>query len=65
MRDKKRIQPFLKELEAHWNKVPDWRFGQLMTNVFSSCDGDPFYYEDDKMLRLFHEFFNETEDKIK
>ena len=59
MRDTKRIKPFLEEIEKLWEKVPDWRFGQLVMNVLGTCKKDPFFYEDDEMLELWKEFFKE------
>jgi hypothetical protein len=52
MRDKKRIPILLKELEKLWNKYPDFRFGQLIVNIFSTQDEykDAFFPEDDKWL---------------
>ena len=53
MRDKYRIEPFLKEFGELWNKYPDLRFGQLVMNLQSiiSKNPDPFYTEDDHMLQ--------------
>lgn len=59
MRDIKRIKPFLEEIEKLWEKVPDWRFGQLIVNVLGTCKKDPFFYEEDEMLELWEEFFKE------
>lgn len=59
MRDIKRIKPFLEEIEKLWEKVPDWRFGQLIVNVLGTCKKDPFFYEEDEMLELWKEFFKE------
>ena len=47
MRDPKRIKRVLKLIEKFWDKVPDWRLGQLLVNV--SKHNDPFYYEDDEL----------------
>lgn len=56
MRDVNRITPFLEEVGTIWKeKVPDWRFGQLMYNFFSAY-GDPFYWEDDSFLELFKKY---------
>lgn len=56
MRDSERIIPFLLEIGKLWKeKVPDWRFGQLMYNFFSVC-GDPFYWEDNKFLERFKKY---------
>lgn len=58
MRDPKRIKPFLDELGKMWEEeCPDWRFGQLIVNVFSDMNIDPFFPEEDKMLEYFKEFF--------
>ena len=58
MRDPNRIDPFLQELGELWKeKCPDWRFGQLIVNVFSTMNIDPFFPEEDKMLEHFKTFF--------
>ena len=56
MRDKNRIRPFLNKLGDYWEKVPDWRFGQLIVNVLGTCNIDPFFYEDDDMMEVFEKF---------
>lgn len=36
MRDPGRLSHFYKELEKmHKEEIPDWRFGQFMSNLFS------------------------------
>ena len=35
MRDPNRIPAFLTFLQICWEKVPDWRFGQLIENIKS------------------------------
>lgn len=52
MRDPKRIDMVIKQLEKVWKEVPDWRFGQLVMNILSYIGKDPFYIEDDKMLEI-------------
>ena len=62
MRRKDRIQPFMKKLGEIWEgEVPDWRFGQLMSNVLNSFDIDPFFIEEDEMLERFKEFFKDND----
>ncbi len=61
MRDPKRIDKFCDELAVIWKeKVPDWRFGQLMSNFqswLSFKDGtDIFFPEEEKTLELLKEF---------
>ena len=59
MRSKDRIIPFMLELAKIWQeKCPDWRFGQLMSNVLNSFDRDPFFIEEDEMLDRFKKYFN-------
>ena len=57
MRDIKRIDDFCNKLAEYWKQVPDWRFGQLIVNILSTCSRDPFFYEEDEMLKLFEEYF--------
>lgn len=58
MRDSDRIDIFLQELGKLWKEeCPDWRFGQLIVNVFSTMNIDPFFPEEDKMLEHFKNFF--------
>ncbi len=49
MRDPNRIKPFLEEFEKLWNEFPDWRFCQLVVNLFGR---DPFYLDDDVALEI-------------
>lgn len=59
MRDPKRIHKFCNRLAAAWMLLPDWRFGQLMTNLFrqmqSECK-DPFFPEDDSMIEYIETY---------
>ena len=60
MRDPKRLDDFYDRMKKiHQEKLPDWRFGQLMGN-FLGClmqqKGDYFYIEDAQMLRYFEEY---------
>lgn len=55
-----RIDPFLKRLGDIWKQVPDWRFGQLMVNVLSSMERDPFFPEEDEMIQYFEEFMEKN-----
>ena len=65
MRSPDRIKPFLERLEKVWLRVPDWRFGQLMSNVLNSMQRDPFFPEDDEMIEYFENYFKKMlgEDK--
>lgn len=61
MRDKKRIKKFCDELALVWeNNCPDWRFGQMICNVFGemAIERDPFFPEEDEMIKFFKDYFN-------
>ncbi len=61
MRDQNRIDAFCSELAAYWHKVPDWRFGQFVSNVLTKCD--LFYIEDDDFLNDMKKFFDQKADR--
>ena len=69
MRDPKRIPEFLVVVQECWEKVPDWRFGQLIENLKRYIgSADLFYMEDDKFVQYIKEFFRldeETEEEQK
>ena len=54
MRDPKRITKILDELEEYWNNHPNWRLGQVMSNLSYELlgDNDPFFIEDEMLLEL-------------
>lgn len=61
MRSKDRLTPFYDKLrQIHREEFQDWRFGQLVCNFFgwlASVKGiDPFFPEEDQMIKLFEEF---------
>ena len=63
MRKVERLDKFYDELkEIHKKSFPDMRFGQLMMNflgfVNSTKKRDPFFPEEDEMLKLFKEYTN-------
>lgn len=60
MRDINRIDTFCDKLKEYWKEVPDWRFGQLMVNVFSFINKDPFFMEEDEMLKYFDALFKKN-----
>ena len=46
------------EQTKNWEKVPDWRLGQLFCNLQSAAGNDLFYVEDDEFVELLEEYFN-------
>ena len=63
MRDPKRINKFCDRLSACWQCVPDWRFGQLISNVLGAyvaeTKRDIFFPEDDEMIEFFESYFKQ------
>lgn len=64
MRDPKRISKFCDKLAAVWACVPDWRFGQLISNVLGEyvheTKRDIFFPEDDELIEFFEKFVYES-----
>lgn len=59
MRDIKRIRKFCSRLATAWELLPDWRFGQLVYNVFGQMTSegkDPFFPEDDSMIEYIEQY---------
>lgn len=66
MRDPTRIKPLMQKLAHMWQQhVPDWRFGQLMSNflgfVVAETNRDIFFIEDEEMENLILKFFKQEE----
>lgn len=63
MRDSNRIPEFLVLLQKCWEKVPDWRFGQLIENLKRGIGyADLFYIEDDDFLNYLKAYFELNEE---
>ena len=56
MRDISRIPKIIKKLEEAWLKEPDWRIGQLLSNLLGSGRQDVFHPEDTEWEALLDEF---------
>ena len=61
MRDPSRIKIFCERLAAVWQRFPDWRFGQLVENVFQDLQKDPFFIEDKEMIKFFEMYVKSWE----
>lgn len=62
MRNPERIDEFCDRLAAAWHNVPDWRFGQFISNVLGAYQtehGDIFFPEDDVMIEFIESYFKE------
>jgi uncharacterized protein YihD (DUF1040 family) len=59
MRNPNRILKIIALLQAGWQQVPDWRFGQLVENLKRYSGKENLYYmEDDDMEKLIIDFFD-------
>lgn len=60
MRNPDRIEPFMNKLGKLWKEqCPDWRFGQLISNLENyTIYPDLFYVEDDEFIKIAEDFFN-------
>lgn len=61
MRNPERLKLLYEAMSViHKEKVPDWRFLQLMENFMGWLANDkkidPFFVEDDEVLELFDQF---------
>ena len=71
MRDPKRIDKCCDLLKEIWKRVPDWRFGQLISNLGRQLEWTPggfFYAEDEEFMNELARIlakFNEHENKYK
>jgi DNA segregation ATPase FtsK/SpoIIIE, S-DNA-T family len=56
-RDVERIKPLIEAVELLWQENPDWRFGQLITNIArpKHRNTEMFYLEDDVFLTKIDE----------
>jgi len=64
MRDPNRIKVFCDNLASLWSKVPDWRFGQFISNVLgayvSETKRDIFFPEDDELMAFMKNYFKQS-----
>ena len=49
MRDVNRIYDILMKFQDLWEKYPDQRFGQIISNYLANDNEDIFYIEDDEI----------------
>lgn len=67
MRDPKRIDEFCDELKKMWHRVPDWRFGQLMSNflgdVYYKTKYDIWFIEEPEMLKFVKKYMTGEDDE--
>ncbi len=66
MRDINRLNDFYNEFQKIHEKIPDWRFGQLIINFQRWCNSvkrisDIFYLEEDECITLLKEYSKSIE----
>lgn len=59
MRDQKRIERIILLLDEAWKLVPDWRLGQLISNLLGAGKQDVFHPEDEVWEKLLEKFVRE------
>ncbi len=66
MRDPKRLDDFYDRMKKiHQEKLPDWRFGQLILNFLSeaSTEMGMFYMEDERLIKKLEEYTDSVSDE--
>lgn len=66
MRDPKRLDDFYDRMKKiHQEKLPDWRFGQLILNFLSevSTEIGMFYMEDERLIKKLEEYVDSVSDE--
>lgn len=56
MRKVERIPVIIAKLQAAWEKVPDWRLGQLISNLIGTGPQDVFFPEDEEWEKWLDDF---------
>jgi hypothetical protein len=63
MRNPDRIYGYCARLCELWRRVPDWRFGQLMSNLLGAyvteTGQDIFFPEDEELFAFFEKYMKE------
>jgi len=61
MRDPERIPAVLEFVERLWRKHPDWRLGQLISNVASWRNQDVWDLEEDELVAEIERHIHQAE----
>lgn len=62
MRKVERIPVIIAKLQAAWEKVPDWRLGQLISNLIGTGPQDVFSPEDEDWEKWLDNFNGEKQE---
>ena len=56
MRDPKRIYVVINNIMHEWEKFPDLRLGQLISNSVTTTNTDLFYLEDEELVKVIQKY---------
>ena len=63
MRDPNRIDGYCQRIAEIWKRVPDWRFGQLLSNLLgeyiTKTKGDIFFPEDEVFISALEQIMDD------
>lgn len=59
MRDPERIDRIAEKLRQAWHFVPDWRLGQLVSNLQGPGPRDVFFPEDELWEEMLDQFLGQ------
>lgn len=59
MRDPKRIYIVMSDIMHEWEKYPDLRLGQLISNAMHGSGVDLFYIEDEELVEVIKKYVKE------
>lgn len=59
MRDPKRIYIVVNDIMHEWEKYPDLRLGQLISNAMNGSGVDLFYIEDEELVKAIKKYVKE------
>jgi hypothetical protein len=57
-----RIYSIASDLVYMWNKYPNLRLGQLISNAMNGCGADLFYIEDNELIKRIKDFVEGVKD---
>ena len=62
MRDPKRIDEILETIRSIWEKSPDLRLLQLLTNSLTKFNSEFFYFvQDEELIESLNKYYNSKE----
>lgn len=59
MREPSRIMPFVIALYTIWSEHPHLRFSQLVNWIQGKTNTDPFYVEDEELMKIMEDMIDD------